>query len=377
MPKLTKVLLSLTTISFILTFSISANGEFIKADKGTKNNTEVNSKELSVYSSGKYKASLGNNMEVDAVVDKPNINSAAILQVEGTAFDPKKLCDIFLGSGEVKKEKLGENTSYSIGNKILDVYTVGAFSFRTPLAGYINEIINTLPNGNIDKFEVQDLSFMTREKAIEKARKVLMELNITPYGSPTVYALDNKTIKQEQERLIKEDEGFKYFLDLRKIKLKDNWSSDDDSYYMVFHNSIRGISSEPFGYAAANADTLVEGSEIKILISKNGIESFVIDGKIYQEKSVKGSNLPLISISQALNSLEKKYSDVLLSDKIVVSSISLVYSPVLTNSKEENRNIELVPTWLFNINEKVKKGNDVRQAYTNVRINALDGKEIR
>lgn len=218
---------------------------------------------------------------------------------------------------------------------------------------------------------------MTREKAVEEARKVLMELSITPYGSPTVYALDNKTIKQEEDRLLREDKSFKDFVDLGKIKLKHNWSSEDDSYYMVFHNSIRGIQYDPSGCAVANADTLAKGSDIRILISKNGIESFFINGKIYQEESTKGNNSPLISISQALNSLERKYSDVLLPYKIVVSNISLVYSPVLTNSKGENLNAELVPTWLFNINEKVKKGNDVRQVYTNVRINAMDGKEIR
>lgn len=380
MSKLTKVLLSITTISFILTFSACTNEGIIKSDKSTKNNTaEVKGKALSVNTSGRYKASVRNNIVVDAEVDKPNINNAAVLQVEDAVFDEKKLCNILLGTGEVKKENFGQNTSYSIGNKTLDIYKPGAFNFSTPLSEYINEIINTLPKGNAYKFKAQDLSFMTREKAIKEASKTLKELNITPYGSPTVYALDNNTIKQEQERLLREDEGFKYFVDLGKIKLKDNWSSEDDSYYMIFRNDIRGIPCESIGYTVSNGDTLAEGSDIRMIISKNGIESFFINGTVYREKSVKKSKLPLIPISQALNSLEGKYSNLLLSDKIVVSNISLVYSPVVTNYKKENENTELVPTWLFNINLKVDKGNgnDAKQAYTNVRINALDGKEIR
>jgi hypothetical protein len=140
---------------------------------------------------------VGNNIVVDAEVDKPNINNAAVLQVEDAVFDEKKLCDILLGTGEVKKEKFGQNTSYSIGNKTLDIYKPGAFNFSTPLSEYINEIINTLPKGNAYKFKAQDLFFMTREKAIKEASKTLKELNITTYGLPTVYALDNNTIKQE------------------------------------------------------------------------------------------------------------------------------------------------------------------------------------
>ncbi|MDF2504713.1 hypothetical protein [Clostridium sp.] len=148
---------------------------------------------------------------------------------------------------------------------------------------------------------------------------------------------------------------------------------------MIFRNDIRGIPCDSIGYTVSNGDTSAEGSDIRMIISKNGIESFFINGTVYREKSVKKSKLPLIPISQALNSLEGKYSNLLLSDKIVVSNISLVYSPVLTNYKKENENTELVPTWLFNINLKVDKGNgnDAKQAYTNVRINALDGKEIR
>ncbi|OMH20146.1 hypothetical protein AC231_05080 [Clostridium pasteurianum] len=107
MLKLNKALLSLTTIFFILTFSACTTEEIIKTDKSTKNNsTEVSGKELSADQSGKYKASLGNNIVVDAVVDKPNINNASILQVEDAVFDEKKLCDIFLGSSVVKKKNL-------------------------------------------------------------------------------------------------------------------------------------------------------------------------------------------------------------------------------------------------------------------------------
>ncbi|AJA48569.1 hypothetical protein CPAST_c25000 [Clostridium pasteurianum DSM 525 = ATCC 6013] len=378
MLKLNKALLSLTTIFFILTFSACTTEEIIKTDKSTKNNsTEVSGKELSADQSGKYKASLGNNIVVDAVVDKPNINNASILQVEDAVFDEKKLCDIFLGSSVVKKEKSPYSTQYSIGGRILDIPFKAPFKVNTPLSKHIDTIVNTLQSGNLNKFKSQELPFMTKEKAIEEARKVLMELSIIPYGSPTVYALDNKTIKQEQERLLREDKAFKDFVDMGKIRLKDNWSNEDDSYYIFFRNSIRSIPCDPFGYAVTNTDIQAEGSEVSILISKNGIQSFFINGTVYREKSVKKSNLPLITISQALISIEKKYSDVILSDKIVVSGISLVYSPVVTNSKGENRNIELIPTWLFNINQRESKGKEETQIYTNVRINAVDGKEIR
>lgn len=381
MTKQTKIVIALIALFFVFTCSACSNEEQTKP-KDKKTNTTVEKKYIppSKGKLGKYKGTFGDNLLVDAIVDVPvpNVEKSSILPVEGVKFDEKQLCDIFFGSKQLKSEKNPYNSQYSSGDDQLNITLPGgSLKYNTSHSDDILNIFDLEDNKNEDKYKLKKLDFMTKEEAIKKASEMLKKINITPYGIPKVYSLDYTSLKQEQDRLMREDSGFKDFVNLGKIKLKDSWSKDDDCYFLSFYIGINGLPCSSVNFTTKNESGALPGSYVNILISKNGIESCDAFA-IYREKSSVGNTSSLISIEQALNKLSQKYNDVITSDKLTVTNISLAYTAKATSRTGDTVNVELTPTWIFDVKQKgtdSKKGG-ISQRTVVVRINAIDGKEI-
>jgi hypothetical protein len=378
LSRLIKIVISFTTILCIFIFSACSNEEQTK-NKPNNQNIIVEKEYIppSKDHLGKYKGTFGDNLIVDASVDVPNIEKASILQVENVIFEENQIRDIFFGSKQLKKEKNPKLSTYSIGNNKLRIMKTGDFTYNTSYSDDISTVFDSSANGNMDKYKLKELAFMTKEEAVKKASELLKKINITPYGTPNVYSLDYISLKKEEDRLMREDRGFKDFIDMGKIKLKDNWSKNDDCYYISFRIGINGFPVSSVSYVATGSRIPLPGSYVNVIISKNGIDYFSTNA-IYREKSSTGNGSSLISIEQALDILNKKYNTVIVSDKLTVTNISLVYTSKYSGRTGETINIELIPTWIFDVNQKVidgKSDKDMNQSVI-VRINAINGKEI-
>lgn len=331
-----------------------------------------------------YRMTLADKLEVDAIVDMLDIDKASIIQVEKAAFDPQKFRDVFFPSKDAKEEKEEENIVFTSGNKSLSIGEDNtSFDFRTPLIDYVIGIVDTDAYGNLYKFKSEELDFMPKQKAVAQAKEILNSLGISFYKEPRVYALDFKTLQQEQERCL-EEEAFKDFVALGKLKLKDRWTKDDEFYYLFFRIDVRGIPCESDHYTNQASGLSVQGSEIEVIISKNGVEGCMLNGAIYREIGSKGNASPLISIEQALDSLKKKYDQVILTGETRVTGISLVYTPVLVEASVDretgeilSKQMELVPVWLFEMQQKYEDSRGEHAMSTKVRINAITGKELQ
>ncbi|MBX4262784.1 hypothetical protein KTC96_23280 (plasmid) [Clostridium estertheticum] len=335
----------------------------------------------STSNSKNYKATLATNLKVDATVDASDVKNIPTLQVTGKVFDKNKLLNMFFGSKAIKEKEEGGQSSFTVNNKNLRIpEEPGSFNFITPLGDYITSIVNE--EGEVNKFKLKELDFMTKSKATKQVTDMLKTIDITPHISPKIYALDYNTLQKEQDVLMK-DKTYKEFVDLGKTKIKDKWTKDDECYYMVFKIDMNGILCYDSHYEMQSLDSMVSGSEVMVIISKNGIESFNINGLIYNQKKSKVNTSPLISMQQAVESLKKKYSNVILTDEMMVTDISMVYLPVITSvgttsnaGVSSNRQIEMVPCWYFNINATVNMQGMVENMPIEVRINAITGKEI-
>jgi|GEM_PF-3153640 len=326
-----------------------------------------------------YCTNLSDNLFVNANVNAPNINTASVLKAKKATFNTNKLCELFLGSENIMEKKLNSETlEYSLGEKKLIISSGLQFDFSTNLSNCINSLISFIDLTKMDELKKQEFSFLTKQKAIEETVRILKELNISPHLPPQIYALDYKTLQKERERLLREDESFKAFVEMGKVKLKDEWTEDDDCYYMIFQTEMYGIPCDPIGYTQQSSEFPVNGSEIGAIVSKNGFEACFVKGSVYVEEKSDQNIKSLISLEQALKSLNEKYNNIILSSKVTVTNISLIYAPVLTgitrNNQEEQ--IELVPTWLFETEQSYTKGNKKSIGKTIVRINAITGKEI-
>ncbi|MBW9158704.1 hypothetical protein [Clostridium tagluense] len=329
-----------------------------------------------------YKATLATNLKVDATVEASDIKDIPTLQITGKVFDKNKLLNAFLGSKGIKEKKQDGQSSFTVNNKNLTIpEEPGSFNFITPLGDYVKSIVNE--GAEVNKFKLKELEFMTKSKATKQVTDMLKTLDITPNMKPKIYALDYNTLKKEQDMLMK-DKDYKYFVDLGKTKIKDKWTKDDECYYMLFRIDMNGIPCYDSHYTMQSLDSMVSGSEARVIISKNGIESFDINGLIYNQKNSKINTSHLISMQQAVESLKKKYSNVILKDEMLVTGISIIYLPVITSRGTTsnagvtlNKQIEMVPCWYFNINLKYSNSEGIVDTMPiEVRINANTGKEI-
>ncbi len=330
-----------------------------------------------------YKAALADNLKADASMEIPDVKDIPILQVAENGFDENHLLDVFLGSKDAQVKNNDGETDYTLNGKTLKVFKdSGSFNLITPAGDYINSIIDNM-NGGIDTaFESKELDFMTISKATEQVAGIFNQLHITPHLPPKVYTLDYATLQREQDTLI-QDQDFKYFVDLGKIKLKEKWNKEDEAYYMVFRIDIHGIPCTPTGYTLQSSEVEVPGSEVRVIVSKNGIESFDIEGSIYKELNAKANPSFLISLEQALDSLKKKFDTIILKDELTVRNISIMYVPQITSSNVDpktgvllNKKLEMIPAWCFNIEQKYTKGGKVNTGSIVVNINAVTGEEI-
>lgn len=378
MLKKFKSIMCLGILSVMVIFSACTNEKMTSKDTKTVN---VSVPSLKVPNNGEnYKATLVKNLKVDAKVNVCDVKELPIIQVTEKVFDKNKLLNMFLGSKDIKQKK--EEDYFTANNKKLIINEkLDGFKLMMHRGECVTSIIDEQDNFN--KFKLKELDFMTKSKAIKQAKDMFKTVNITPYVSPKIYALDYKTLQQEQDVLMK-DEHFKFFVDRGDTKIKDKWTKDDECYYIVFRIDMNGIPCYDGQYVMQNEQCRVSGSRVNVVISKNGIEVFYIEKGIYNDKNSKKNDVHLISVEQALGSLKKKYSDITLTNEMTVTDISMIYLPVITSmsgvSDEGvplNKKVEMVPCWYFKINEKCKDlQGKVYNVPTEVRINATNGKDI-
>ncbi|MEW9095590.1 MAG: hypothetical protein AB2417_10965 [Clostridiaceae bacterium] len=345
-----------------------------------KNNVPTKGEEITYENTDKYKKELASNISVDAKVSIPKEKSIPILSVSGMKFNVEKARQLFMEDINVKVEKrtdtVGsekvEETIYNTEDGRNLRVSKGRMHYRTPASESIANILNFVDK---DSWEAEKVGFMTPEEAIKKAIYYLKELNINYDSSPEIYALDYKTFQEQQDRLLEEDDFSQFLVDEGKIKLK-NWSKEDEVYYMIFKSNIDGVPITSESYTLQSVDWHMEGSSIKIIVSKNGIEDFSIESYMYEKMSVKDEDPSLISIDEALDKLKSKYDNVISNDDFKVTDIKLQYVPTIIKNKRTE--FELYPTWCFKveqsgIDEKINE--EFTHTFT-VLINGVTGEEI-
>ncbi len=129
--------------------------------------------------------------------------------------------------------------------------------------------------------------------------------------------------------------------------------------------------------------------KLKLLFPKKGIELFTPLGTIYKKVGTAGDAKSLITIDKALETVKKRYESVILQNEVVIKDISLIYTPKLINPKIDSKTgaidlkqLNLVPCWLFTINQKGKNTENTNTAEIDkvpniyIRVNAISGEEI-
>jgi len=349
------------------------------------------SPDLSNDNQEKYKKDLVENLTVDAEIKAPNISIAPILKAKNSVFDEEKLCEVFFSNNDIDFKSEESSMTFTKEDKTLLLsIDKSFFQFNTSLSDYFGGIINPEDFGNLSKFKKERLDFMDKQQAIDLASNILKSIGINPYGQPEIYSIDFETIQEEQQLRLKEG-GLQYFVDVGVAKLKDKWTKDDEFYYIIYKIEVNGLPCDSIGYTQMPSGLPVSGSRIDIAISKSGLAMMKIKDTVYQSEGNESKPSVLISVDKALETIEKRFENIILPNKMVITDISLAYSPSLISFEPDtktggikNRKILLIPAWIFKIQQKIDNlrggtGEADMELISNtyIRINAITGNEIK
>ncbi len=306
-----------------------------------------------------------------------------IIPVKIKSFDFDKFSSMLFNNTIPIVNNEDSFTTYTYEDKELIIYE-GSITYKTSLSNYINEIIITddVPSKNIDNFKKDSLEFMTKRQAIDKATEFLDKLEISYLKEPKVYALDVNTLIKEQDlyqKEIEQDDWFKEMQQKGKIKLKDEWKTSDECYYLFFDVSLENTKIYPNSYTIQESNGFpVDGSKIEIMISQDGIIYCDI-GVIYEKINSETKHAKIISLDDMLDIVSEKYNQIILENPITIKNISLQYCVVPTKIDRDssgtiiNQEFEMVPAWILNTVQTVNARGKTIKENIDIIINAQTG----
>jgi len=323
---------------------------------------------------GHIQKQLVKNLAVNAAVNAPpnvqklntliamplKLDSQKVQELERMFIDNSKFTNqINNGEDKYVQTEDGKVFAFENGNYI---------SLRTKKFKYIDPIFNLpdQPYPTADHFNKnKDLSFMPYQQAVNEVKKVLVSIGISVHDEVETYTLDHQTMQDLEEKLMNDKtlmstEG-------NHLILKDQWSSEDDGYFMSIQNALDGIPVFSLNHGSIDTNTLVSGSFVYAYYSQSGLE-YIFANFPYQKMAIDQKDVPIIGVENALAVVKEKYENVILTDPISITRIEFNYVPTLIDNSRET--FRMVPAWCFHlIQEKDGTPSDMI-------IDATNGSEI-
>lgn len=188
-------------------------------------------------------------------------------------------------------------------------------------------------------FGNDDLSFMTREEAINYMKTWLKDLGLSFQQDPKVFSIDAKSLKSVQN-FLKES---KRLDELRSEGVKErSWDIEDECYYMEFSMGYYDV--PVYQYEEFDSSNMVIlGGYVKALLSAEGIQSLSIY-RPYGMIDFEGTSRKLISLDEALAQLKARFDKMIITYNEYLTGCYLCYIPY--NGKDR---IVMKPAWCMEI----------------------------
>jgi len=218
-----------------------------------------------------------------------------------------------------------------------------------------------------DIYVKKALDGIDKQEAINTVESILQKLGVSTYKTPNVYALDYDTLMNELDK-----DDF-----IPKEGYSPTWEKDDEAYLIEFFVGIDDIPMSNKGYVEPEINIPLTGGRISAVVSKYGLIYFSCEGIFEQTSSFK--YVELISFESALNTIQLKYDDIILTDPTTITEVSAELLPVCTNSNPLE--FSLIPVWSFRLTQnsrdtKTETEQLFRYDYL-VFVNGITGEEIR
>ena len=360
-------------------------------------NASATTSPIATGSNENYVKQEADNIKIDASVSAPEMTEIPVLLAGPLIVDKKTAESLFFQSEKVSKRTDANNVFVLEGSSgsflnIIESNNImgnGFLGYGTSFATYVNGVFSWQKNvivNNTNEFSTDtDLAFASQKSAIAKVEETLHQLGVQNLGAVTVYSLDNKTLKSEEEK-IKTNPDLSDEIASGRISFKDSWSEEDDCYFMFFGCQLQGIPVTTDDVYFSKDDESLSGNLITAIYSQRGVE-YLQFMNLYQEKSTE-EMAQIITLDAAVAALADKLESIITTNSYEVSEIRLVYVPTLTG--QSNKEFRMIPAWCFTTNEygnidedksaeaDMNTQDNTKELLTtyNILISAVDGKEI-
>lgn len=266
--------------------------------------------------------------------------------------------EITLNDGSTEYYYQGKNgTSLSINTR--------AVRYNTVFYNYIYNCVDASVSGNLSSYSQEvNFSFATHEEALEDITEILgqmgIELGEIEYQ---VYALDYQMLQQEE-----------YAMDMDGNEdtsvYKDTWSEEDNCYYFFIRQKVEDL-PEYHPYSDLFKNPIEENAPIKVVYSKNGIESLEIE-RLYDFTVNEDEIIELLPFEEVTEAVSYKYNQLLTGAQYVVTDATLYYM----TENGGNGSYQMFPVWIFNVEERIESNGETTSSSLLVFVNACTGEEI-
>ena len=239
-----------------------------------------------------------------------------------------------------KSRELGEydiSLLYGKEGEFMEVSPTDIY-FHTPEYDYYLNCLFTDPafdDYNLSRFSLtKELPFASRENVFQIIKNYFDALGISISDDYEAYALNHKKLQKEEKpmdadgKILEEDK-------------KDRWTKEDDAYYFILQQEVDGVPIRQVQYGDGFQGTGIEQTELMAVYGVRGMIAFREYWGYVLEETMEEREI--ISLDQALESLQKKYDMLLTEDSTLFDEIALELMPVFIRDNE----YEIHPVWAF------------------------------
>lgn len=277
------------------------------------------------------------NMKMNLVkAHRPTMKEADIRKLFATEMD----VDRKVRDKGYKSRELGDydiSLLYGKQGEFMEISPTDIY-FQIPDYEYYLNCLFTDPlfeSYNLPHFSLsKELPFASREDVFQIIKNYFDTIDVSISENYEAYALNHKKLQKEEQPTDAEGNVVEEYR-------KASWTKEDDAYYFILHQEVDGVPIRQVQYGDGFQGTGIEQTELMAVYGARGMIAFREYWGYVLEETMEEREI--ISLDQALESLQKKYDMLLTKDSTLFDEVALELMPVFIRDNE----YEIHPVWAF------------------------------
>lgn len=327
-------------------------------------------------------AVIGDHLIVEADVEAAGKDSYQIYKGHRKFLLPEQLIEAFQVDEEISRIVHNQEDIYEVLTDQRSLVSAGRmyYSVKAYRSGYGAALQGTKTYYTMEEefdsgIAVTEASPEWEEylEAADEVRGIAGRLGLELADSPRIrHYLDGNEIRARME----DNFGIEGVGINPAMRLKTDWSLEDDCIYMVWDVCLDGIPMLSGNYSGENMlwyDSMAPGVSLVACYHDGVLQGMDITA-FYEMDAAADEVSSLISLEEAMESVKYCFRNIDLDSDILFSKVQLAYVPCLTDS--EKQTYRFVPAWVFFGRQQIREDDWVSDRAYLIKINAVNGEWI-